>query len=202
MQRNAFTEPHLFFRHCVAFTNLGSNGQWQAPNWSSGYWTNATAIAAHTAATEALTSPLRFVVNDFGIAALIACHTLSISPVWMDTCSHEFFLTNSPLAWLTDLCKTFNSRVNFWVTWSSVRDEVWSASFVVCAIQGLHYRFGTWCKECTETVHCVALWTRVTLQVLDMCKICTEAVHCVALWTRVTLQVWTCVKYVPKQSIP
>ena len=42
----------LFFRHCVAFTNLGSNGQWQAPNWSSGYWTNATAIAAHTAATE------------------------------------------------------------------------------------------------------------------------------------------------------
>ena len=36
---------------------------------------------------------------------------------------------------------------------------------------------------------------------LDMCKVCTEAVHCVALWTRVTLQVWTCVKYVPKQSI-
>ena len=34
-----------------------------------------------------------------------------------------------------------------------------------------------------------------------MCKVCTEAVHCVALWTRVTLQVWTCVKYVPKQSI-
>ena len=36
---------------------------------------------------------------------------------------------------------------------------------------------------------------------LDMCKVCTEAVHCVALWTRVTLQVWACVKYVPKQSI-
>ena len=36
---------------------------------------------------------------------------------------------------------------------------------------------------------------------LDMCKVCTEAVHSVALWTRVTLQVWTCVKYVPKQSI-
>ena len=33
-------------------------------------------------------------------------------------------------------------------------------------------------------------------------KVCTEAVHSVALWTRVTLQVWTCVKYVPKQSIP
>ena len=36
---------------------------------------------------------------------------------------------------------------------------------------------------------------------LDMCKVCTEAVHSVALWTRVTLQFWTCVKYVPKQSI-
>ena len=36
---------------------------------------------------------------------------------------------------------------------------------------------------------------------LDMCKLCTEAVCCVALWTRVTSQVWTCVRYVPKQSI-
>ena len=36
---------------------------------------------------------------------------------------------------------------------------------------------------------------------LDMCEVCTEAVHCVTLWTRVTLQVWTCVKYVPMQSI-
>ena len=36
-----------------------------------------------------------------------------------------------------------------------------------------------------------------------MCKVCTEAVHSVALWTRVTLQVcWTCVQYVLKQSIP
>ena len=24
---NAFTDPHFVFRHCVAFTNLGSNGQ-------------------------------------------------------------------------------------------------------------------------------------------------------------------------------
>ncbi len=36
---------------------------------------------------------------------------------------------------------------------------------------------------------------------LDMCKVCTEAVHCVALWTRTLSQVWTCVKYVPKQSM-
>ena len=36
---------------------------------------------------------------------------------------------------------------------------------------------------------------------VDMCEVCTEAVHSVALWTRVTLQLGTCVKYVPKQSI-
>ena len=46
-------------------------------------------------------------------------------------------------------------------------------------------------KVCTEAVHCVALWTRVTLG-LDMCKVCTEAVHCVALWTRVTLGLDMC----------
>ena len=64
-------------------------------------------------------------------------------------------------------------------------------------------------KVCTEAVHCVALGTRVTLQVwtcvkvcteavhsaagyitgLDMCKVCTEAVHCVALGTCAFLHV-------------
>ena len=79
---------------------------------------------------------------------------------------------------------------------------------------------------CTEAVHSVALGTRVIhyrfghvssiyrsspfrstwntgyITGLDMCPVCTEAVHSVALGTRVTLQVWTCVKYIPKQSIP
>ena len=57
------------------------------------------------------------------------------------------------------------------------------------------------CKVCTEAVHSVALWTRVTLG-LGMCRVCTEAVHSVALWTRVTLGLGMCKKYVPKQSIP
>ena len=35
---------------------------------------------------------------------------------------------------------------------------------------------------------------------LGMCRVCSEAVHCVALWTRVTSQVWACVEYVPKLS--
>ena len=50
------------------------------------------------------------------------------------------------------------------------------------------------CRVCTEAVHCVALWTRVTLG-LDMCTVCTEAVHCVALWTRVTLGLDMCTVY-------
>ena len=33
-----------------------------------------------------------------------------------------------------------------------------------------------------------------------MCKVCTEAVHSVALWARVTSQVWTCVKYMYRSS--
>ena len=61
------------------------------------------------------------------------------------------------------------------------------------------------CEVCTEAVHSVALWTRVTSQLwwsmyrssplrstlntgyitaLDMCEVCTEAVHSVALSTR------------------
>ena len=81
------------------------------------------------------------------------------------------------------------------------------------------------CEVCTEAVHSVALWTRVTLQLWTCVKYVRKqsipkhfehglhysfghvwsmyrAVHSVALWTRVTLQLWTCVKYVPKQSIP
>ena len=45
------------------------------------------------------------------------------------------------------------------------------------------------CEVCTEAVHSVALWTRVTyITALDMCEVCTEAVHIVALWTRVTFE--------------
>ena len=47
------------------------------------------------------------------------------------------------------------------------------------------------CKVCTEELHCVTLWTRVTSG-LGMCKVCTEAVDCVALWTRVTLGLGMC----------
>ena len=57
-----------------------------------------------------------------------------------------------------------------------------------------------------KAMQCVDTELRSTLNTgyitgLDMYKPRTEAVHCVALWTRVTSPVWTCVRYVPKQSI-
>ena len=58
----------------------------------------------------------------------------------------------------------------------------------------LHHRFGqTAFRSILNTSYITGL---------DMCEVCTEAVHSAALWTRVTSLVWTCVKYVPKQSIP
>ena len=127
-----------------------------------------------------------------------------------------------------DMCEVCSEAVHSVALWTRVTLQLWT------------------CEVCTEAVHSVALWTRVTLQLwtcvkcvpkqsifehgfhysfghvwsmyqsspfrstlntgyitdLDMCEVCTEAVHSVALWTRVTLQLWTCVKYVPKQSIP
>ena len=58
------------------------------------------------------------------------------------------------------------------------------------------------CEVCTEAVPFRSTLNTGNITTLDMCEVCTEAVHSVAIWTRVTLQRWTCVKYVPKQSIP
>ena len=75
------------------------------------------------------------------------------------------------------------------------------STFGTCTVNTNYITGLDMCRVCTEAVHSVALWARVTSQVWT-CKVCTEAVHSVALWTRVTSQVWTCVEYVPKQSIP
>ena len=45
-------------------------------------------------------------------------------------------------------------------------------------------------------------WFSLVSHLGHLCEVCTEAVHSAAIWKRVTLQLWTCVKYVPKQSIP
>ena len=106
-----------------------------------------------------------------------------------------------------DMCKVCTEAVHSVALWTRVTLQVWTCVKYVPK-QSIPSTLNTgyitaldMCIVCTEAVHSVALWTRVTLG-LDMCKVCTEAVHSVALWTRVRLQVWTCVKYVPKQSIP
>ena len=73
----------------------------------------------------------------------------------------------------------------FWILCCDLGRNIF-LQILPCYVQGLGM-----CKVCTEAVHCVALWTRVTLG-LGMCKVCTEAVHCVALWTRVTLGLGMC----------
>ena len=66
---------------------------------------------------------------------------------------------------------------------------------------GLHYNFRhVWSMYRSSPFRSTLNTGYITT--LDMCEVCTEAVHSVALWTRVTLQLWTCVKYVPKQSTP
>ena len=84
--------------------------------------------------------------------------------------------------------------------WSISRSSPFRSIWNTTYITGLDM-----CEVCTEAVHSVASGTRVASQVWtsDMCEVCTKAVHSVAFWTpQVTSQVWTCVKYVPKQSIP
>ena len=49
----------------------------------------------------------------------------------------------------------------------------------------------------------VALFVKSTFGTVNPSYITgLDRLHSVAFWTRVTSQVWTCVKYVPKQSIP
>ena len=84
-----------------------------------------------------------------------------------------------------------------------LRNKQHDTPLVLWALQSyrLHYRFGHVCSMYRSSPFRSTLNTGY-ITGLDMCAVCTEAVHSVALWTRVTLQVWTCVKYVPKQSIP
>ena len=107
-----------------------------------------------------------------------------------------------------DMCKVCTAAVHSVALWTRVALQVWthvsmyrSSPFRSTLNTGYITGVGM-CKLCTEAGHCVSTLNTGYITGVDMCKVCTEAVHSVALWTRVTLQVWTCVKYVPKQSIP
>ena len=65
---------------------------------------------------------------------------------------------------------------------------------------GLHHSFGhVWSMYRSSPFR--STFSTGYITALDMCEVCTAAVHSVALSARVTSQLWTCVKYVPKQSI-
>ena len=101
--------------------------------------------------------------------------------------------------------------------WSNPFRSTWNTGYITALDM---------CEVCTEAVHSIALWTRVTSQLwtcvkymyrssplrsslntgyitaLDVCEVYTEVVHSLALWTQVSSQLWTCVKCVPKTSAP
>ena len=56
------------------------------------------------------------------------------------------------------------------------------------------------CEVCTEAVHCVALWTRVTLRCGHVCSMYRGSPLRSTLNTGY-IKVRTCVQYVPRQSI-
>ena len=61
---------------------------------------------------------------------------------------------------------------------------------------GLHHSFGhVWSMYRSSPFRSTLNTGYITA--LDMCEVCTEAVHSVAPWTRVTSQLWTSVKYEP-----
>ena len=87
---------------------------------------------------------------------------------------------------------------SFGHVWSMYRSSPFPSTFE----HGLHYSFGHVVWSMYQSSPFRSTLNTGYITALDMCEVCTEAVHSVALWTRVTLQLWTCVKHVPKQSIP
>ena len=108
-----------------------------------------------------------------------------------------------------DMCEVCTEEVHSVALWTRVTLQLWTCVKYVLKKSipyhfehGLHYSFGhVWSMHQSSPFRTSSLNTGY-ITALDMCEVCTEAVHSVALWTRVTLQLWTCVKYVPKQSIP
>ena len=81
---------------------------------------------------------------------------------------------------------------SFGHVWSMYR----SSPFRSTLNTGLHYRFGhVWSMYRSSPFRSTLNTGYITA--LDMCDVCTEAVHSVAPWTRVTSQLWTSVKYEP-----
>ena len=107
-----------------------------------------------------------------------------------------------------DMCEVCTEAVKSKAPWTRVTSQVWTCvkyapkqSIPKHLEHELHHRFGhVWSLYRSSPFRNTLNTSYITC--LDMCEVCTEAVHSKAPWTRVTSQVWTCVKYVPNQSIP
>ena len=151
--------------------------------------------------------------------------------VWSMYRSRSFRRTlNTGYITTLDMCEVSTEAVHSMALWTRVTVQLWTCvkyvpkqSIALHFEHGLHYNFRhVWSmyrsspfRSTLNTGYITTLdmWSmyrsspfRSTLNTgyittLDMCEVCTEAVHSVALWARVTVQLWTCVKYVPKQSI-
>ena len=106
------------------------------------------------------------------------------------------------------MCEVFTEAVHsvalwtrvtlqLWHVWSMYRRSPFRRTLNTGCITALDM-----CEACTASSPFRSTLNTGYTTALDMCEVCTKAAHSVALWTRVTLQLWTCVKSVPKQSIP
>ena len=162
-------------------------------------------------------SPCRSTVNTGYITGLDMCKECYRSSPFHRTVNTGYITG-------LDMCKVCTEAVHAVALWTRVTLQVWTYEAVHSVALRTRVTLQVWsmyrsspfrstvntgyitgldmCKVCTEAVHAVCTVNTGYIPGLDMCKVCTEAVHSVALWTLVTLHVWTCVKYVPKQSMP
>ena len=146
-------------------------------------------------------SPLRSTLNTGYITSLDICEVCTEAV-------HSVALWTRGCITTLDMCEVCTEAVHSVELWTRVTLQLWTCvkyvrkqSIPQHFEHGLHYNFGhVWSMYRSSPLRSTLNTGYITT--LDMCEVCTEAVHSAALWTRVTLQLWTCVKYVPKQSIP
>ena len=146
-----------------------------------------------------LSSPLRSTLNTGYITTLDMCEVCTEAvhsvPLWTRVTSQLF-----GHAWSMYGRSPLRSTLNRGCITASDMCEVYRGSPFRSTLNTSYITALDMCEVCTEAVHSVALWTRVTSHFWGMCEVCTEAVCSVALWTRVTSKLCTCVRYVPKQK--
>ena len=121
-------------------------------------------------------SPFRTTLNTGYITALDMCAVCSTAQHFDYKFHHS-----SGHEWLS------TEAVHCVALWARVTSQLWTC-----------VNFLKYVPKQSTAKHLI--WTRGYITTLDMCEVCTEAVHSVPLWTRVTSQLWTCAKCVPKHS--